>query len=135
MTLALARQRDVTHARAAGWPLSRRLTLSLATLLVLLALWWLVAHFGWVDPPVPAAPTAGAGTAHHHRRPNGLYGCHPVATPGASLGRILVALAAAAFFGITVGIAMGLSPQCAACWIPSSSSTARCRRSPTCHSW
>ncbi len=36
MTLALARQRDLTHARAAGWPLSRRLTLSLATLLVLL---------------------------------------------------------------------------------------------------
>ncbi|UDN25775.1 hypothetical protein LEO80_14505 [Aeromonas caviae] len=50
MTLALARQRDLTHARAAGWPLSRRLTLSLATLIVLLALWWLVAHFGWVDP-------------------------------------------------------------------------------------
>ena len=39
MTLALARQRDVTHTRAAGWPLPRRLTLSLATLIVLLALW------------------------------------------------------------------------------------------------
>ena len=36
MTLALARQRDVTHTRAAGWPLPRRLTLSLATLIVLL---------------------------------------------------------------------------------------------------
>ena len=110
MTLALARQRDVTHTRAAGWPLPRRLTLSLATLIVLLALWWLVAHFGWVDPLFLPPPQRVLAQLITIAGPTGFMDATLSQHLGASLWRILVALAAAAFFGITVGIAMGLSP-------------------------
>ena len=110
MTLALARQRDVTHTRAAGWPLPRRLTLSLATLIVLLALWWLVAHFGWVDPLFLPPPQRVLAQLITIAGPQGFMDATLWQHLGASLGRILAALAAAAFFGIAMGIAMGLSP-------------------------
>ncbi|WP_419188825.1 taurine ABC transporter permease TauC [Aeromonas caviae] len=88
----------------------RRLTLSLATLLVLLALWWLVAHFGWVDPLFLPPPQRVLAQLITIAGPMGFMDATLWQHLGASLGRILVALAAAAFFGITVGIAMGLSP-------------------------
>ena len=36
--------------QALRWPFSRQLTLSVGTLLVLLAVWWLVAALQWISP-------------------------------------------------------------------------------------
>ncbi len=35
---------------ALRWPFSRQITLSVGTLLVLLAVWWLVAAQAWISP-------------------------------------------------------------------------------------
>ncbi|HDX8596313.1 taurine ABC transporter permease TauC [Aeromonas dhakensis] len=110
MTLALARQRDLTHTRAAGWPLPRRLTLSLATLIVLLALWCLVAHFGWVDPLFLPPPQRVLAQLITIAGPTGFMDATLWQHLAASLQRILIALAAATLCGVTVGLAMGLSP-------------------------
>lgn len=114
MSIALnraVRTRTSTHSkRALRWPLPRRLSLSLATLTALLALWWLVARLGWVDPlflPPPAKVLAQLITI---AGPQGFMDATLWQHLGASLGRILIALVAAAFCGIAAGIAMGLSP-------------------------
>lgn len=36
--------------RALRWPFSRQLTLSVSTLVVLLAVWWAVAAQQWISP-------------------------------------------------------------------------------------
>ena len=44
---------------ALRWPFSRQITLSVGTLLVLLAVWWAVAALQWVSPlflPPPELP-------------------------------------------------------------------------------
>ncbi len=64
------------------WPLSRELTLSVATLAVLLAVWWAVAALQLISPLFPAAAGPGAAEAYHHRRAAGLYGCDALAAPG-----------------------------------------------------
>jgi len=110
MSLTLTRQRIVAHRRAPGWPLPSRLTLSLATLIALLALWWLVAHLGWVDPLFLPPPQRVLAQLITIAGPQGFMDATLWQHLGASLGRILAALAAAAFFGIAMGIAMGLSP-------------------------
>ncbi|MGL6231892.1 taurine ABC transporter permease TauC [Aeromonas rivipollensis] len=105
MSIALTRQLGAGR-RTLRWPLPRRLTLSLATLIALLALWWLVARLGWVDPLFLPPPERVLAQLLTIAGPQGFMD----ATLWQHLGRILVALAAAAFFGITAGIAMGLSP-------------------------
>ena len=109
MSIALTRQLGAGR-RALRWPLPRRLTLSLATLIALLALWWLVARLGWVDPLFLPPPERVLAQLLTIAGPPGFMDATLWQHLGASLGRILVALAAAAFFGITAGIAMGLSP-------------------------
>ncbi|MGY3943046.1 taurine ABC transporter permease TauC [Aeromonas tecta] len=109
MIMLLTRQLHL-RGRALRWPLPRRLSLSIATLVALLALWWLVARLGWIDPlflPPPAQVLAQLITI---AGPQGFMDATLWQHLGASLGRILVALAAAAVFGIAAGIAMGLSP-------------------------
>ncbi|MBV7597830.1 taurine ABC transporter permease TauC [Aeromonas sp. sia0103] len=108
MSIALAR--STAAGRALRWPLPRRLSLSLATLLALLALWWLVARLGWVDPlflPPPGRVLAQLVTL---AGPQGFMDATLWQHLGASLQRILIALLAAAVFGISAGLAMGLSP-------------------------
>lgn len=108
MSIALAR--STAAGRALRWPLPRRLSLSLATLLALLALWWLVARLGWVDPlflPPPGRVLAQLVTL---AGPQGFMDATLWQHLGASLQRILIALLAAAVFGIAAGLAMGLSP-------------------------
>lgn len=110
LTRTASRRTASPHKRRLRWPLPRRLTLSLATLVALLALWWLVARLGWVDPlflPPPAKVLAQLVTI---AGPQGFMDATLWQHLGASLGRILVALVAAAFFGIAAGLAMGLSP-------------------------
>ncbi|MGY6038867.1 taurine ABC transporter permease TauC [Aeromonas sp. AE23HZ002T15] len=96
--------------RALRWPFGRRLGLSLVTLTALLALWWLVAHLGWIDPLFLPPPERVLGQLVTIAGPQGFMDATLWQHLGASLGRILIALTAAAVFGITAGIAMGLSP-------------------------
>jgi taurine transport system permease protein len=109
MIMLLTRQLHL-RGRTLRWLLPRRLSLSIATLVALLALWWLVARLGWIDSlflPPPAQVLAQLITI---AGPQGFMDATLWQHLGASLGRILVALAAAAVFGIAAGIAMGLSP-------------------------
>ncbi len=91
------------------WPLSRQLTLSVATLAVLLAVWWAVAALQLISPLFLPPP----GQVLPERR------IHKALWPGdgdkllqhlaASLTRIVIALLAAVLIGVPVGIAMGLN--------------------------
>ena len=92
------------------WPLSRHLTLSLATLLVLLAIWWAVAAAHWVSPLFLPAPGQVLNKLLTIASPQGFMDATLWQHLAASLGRIVVALLAATIIGIPVGIAMGLSP-------------------------
>ncbi|WP_270305377.1 taurine ABC transporter permease TauC [Enterobacter cloacae] len=95
---------------ALRWPFSRQITLSVGTLLVLLAVWWLVAAQAWISPlflPPPGQVLAKLITI---AGPQGFMDATLWQHLGASLARILVALLAAVIIGIPVGIAMGLSP-------------------------
>ncbi|MNH08350.1 putative aliphatic sulfonates transport permease protein SsuC [compost metagenome] len=108
--MSIALVRSTAASRVLRWPLPRRLSLSLATLLALLALWWLVARLGWVDPlflPPPGRVLAQLVTL---AGPQGFMDATLWQHLGASLQRILIALLAAAVFGIAAGLAMGLSP-------------------------
>ena len=91
---------------ALRWPFSRHITLSVGTLLVLLAVWWAVAALQWVSPlflPPPGQVLAKLITI---AGPQGFMDATLWQHLGASLARILVALLAAVMIGIPVGIAM-----------------------------
>ena len=90
---------------ALRWPFSRQITLSVGTLLVLLAVWWAVAALQWVSPlflPPPGQVLAKLITI---AGPQGFMDATLWQHLGASLARILVALLAAVMIGIPVGIA------------------------------
>lgn len=91
------------------WPLSRHLTLSLATLAVLLVIWWAVAAAHWVSPLFLPAPGQVLNKLLTIASPQGFMDATLWQHLAASLGRIVVALLAATIIGIPVGIAMGLS--------------------------
>ncbi|HDC4322949.1 taurine ABC transporter permease TauC [Aeromonas hydrophila] len=109
MSLTLSRPLDPARRIRLRWPLPRRLGVSLLTLCALLALWWLVARLGLISPlflPPPAQVLQQFATL---AGPQGFMDATLWQHLAASLQRILIALIAAAFFGVTVGIAMGLS--------------------------
>ncbi|MBL0568199.1 taurine ABC transporter permease TauC [Aeromonas hydrophila] len=109
MSLTLSRPLDPARRIRLRWPLPRRLGVSLLTLCALLALWWLVARLGLISPlflPPPAQVLQQFSTL---AGPQGFMDATLWQHLAASLQRILIALIAAAFFGVTVGIAMGLS--------------------------
>lgn len=110
MSLTLSRPLNPARRIRLRWPLPRRLGVSLMTLCALLALWWLVARLGLISPlflPPPAQVLQQFATL---AGPQGFMDATLWQHLAASLQRILIALIAAAFFGVTVGIAMGLSP-------------------------
>ncbi|MFW0766155.1 taurine ABC transporter permease TauC [Trabulsiella odontotermitis] len=92
------------------WPFSRQLTLSTATLLVLLALWWSVAALHLISPLFLPPPTQVLQKLFTIAGSQGFMDATLWQHLAASLTRILVALLAAVVLGIPVGIAMGLSP-------------------------
>ena len=99
-----------TRALKLRWPLSRHLTLSLATLAVLLVIWWAVAAAHWISPLFLPAPGQVLNKLLTIAGPQGFMDATLWQHLAASLGRIVVALLAATIIGIPVGIAMGLSP-------------------------
>ncbi|WP_440892184.1 taurine ABC transporter permease TauC [Aeromonas dhakensis] len=110
MSLTLSRPLDPARRIRLRWPLPRRLGISLLTLSALLALWWLVARLGLISPlflPPPAQVLQQFATL---AGPQGFMDATLWQHLVASLQRILIALAAATLCGVTVGLAMGLSP-------------------------
>ncbi|BDC81644.1 ABC transporter permease subunit [Aeromonas hydrophila] len=110
MSLTLSRPLDPARRIRLHWPLPRRLGVSLLTLGALLALWWLVARLGLISPlflPPPAQVLQQFATL---AGPQGFMDATLWQHLAASLQRILIALAAATLCGVTVGLAMGLSP-------------------------
>ncbi|HDZ8835699.1 taurine ABC transporter permease TauC [Aeromonas dhakensis] len=110
MSLTLSRPLDPARRIRLRWPLPRRLGISLLTLGALLTLWWLVARLGLISPlflPPPAQVLQQLVTL---AGPQGFMDATLWQHLAASLQRILIALAAATLCGVTVGLAMGLSP-------------------------
>ncbi|HHQ4582594.1 TPA: taurine ABC transporter permease TauC [Aeromonas hydrophila] len=110
MNLTLSRPLNPARRIRLHWPLPRRLGVSLLTLCALLALWWLVARLGLISPlflPPPAQVLQQFATL---AGPQGFMDATLWQHLAASLQRILIALAAATLCGVTVGLAMGLSP-------------------------
>ncbi|WP_054544450.1 taurine ABC transporter permease TauC [Aeromonas dhakensis] len=110
MSLTLSRPLDPARRIRLRWPLPRRLGISLLTLGALLALWWLVARLELISPlflPPPAQVLQQLATL---AGPQGFMDATLWQHLAASLQRILIALAAATLCGVTVGLAMGLSP-------------------------
>ena len=95
---------------ALRWPFSRQITLSVSTLVVLLAVWWAVATQQWVSPLFLPPPGQVLEKLITIAGPQGFMDATLWQHLGASLTRILVALLAAVIIGVPVGIAMGLSP-------------------------
>ena len=95
---------------ALRWPFSRQLTLSVGTLVVLLAVWWAVAAQQWISPLFLPPPGQVLEKLITIAGPQGFMDATLWQHLGASLTRILVALLAAVIIGVPVGIAMGLSP-------------------------
>ncbi|KOC91145.1 taurine ABC transporter permease TauC [Winslowiella iniecta] len=91
------------------WPLSRQLTLSVATMLVLLTIWWGVTALKLISPLFLPAPQQVLHQLLTVASAQGFMDATLWQHLAASLTRILIALFAAALIGIPVGIAMGLN--------------------------
>ena len=92
------------------WPLSRQLTLSVATLAVLLAIWWAVTALQLISPLFLPSPWQVLQELLTIAGPQGFMDATLWQHLAASLTRIAIALVLAAIVGVPVGIAMGLSP-------------------------
>ncbi|EKZ5283535.1 taurine transporter subunit [Klebsiella aerogenes] len=92
------------------WPLSRQLTLSVATLAVLLAIWWAVTALQLISPLFLPSPWQVLQKLLTIAGPQGFMEATLWQHLAASLTRIAIALVLAAIVGVPVGIAMGLSP-------------------------
>ena len=92
------------------WPLSRQLTLSVATLAVLLAIWWAVTALQLISPLFLPSPWQVLQKLLTIAGPQGFMDATRWRHLAARLTRIAIALVLAAIVGVPVGIAMGLSP-------------------------
>ncbi|EMM3425407.1 taurine ABC transporter permease TauC [Klebsiella aerogenes] len=92
------------------WPLSRQLTLSVATLAILLAIWWAVTALQLISPLFLPSPWQVLQKLLTIAGPQGFMDATLWQHLAASLTRIAIALVLAAIVGVPVGIAMGLSP-------------------------
>lgn len=83
--------------------------ISMLTIAVLLALWWLATHLGWIAPLYLPAPEAIAKAFLDANRGE-IQGGEPLVKHfGWSLWRVLAAFTVACVTAIPVGIAMGVS--------------------------
>ncbi|MDA8480899.1 taurine ABC transporter permease TauC [Citrobacter sp. Awk 4] len=92
------------------WPLSRQITLSLATLAVILAVWWTVTALQLIGPLFLPPPEQVLQKLITIAGPQGFMDATLWQHLAASLTRVVLALLVAVVIGIPVGIAMALSP-------------------------
>ncbi|WP_338567483.1 taurine ABC transporter permease TauC [Erwinia sp. E_sp_B01_3] len=100
---------EKTVQRSLSWPFSRQFTLSTATLLVLLAIWWGVTELQLIAPLFLPAPQQVFHQLLTIAGSQGFMDATLWQHLAASLSRILIALLAAVLIGVPVGILMGLS--------------------------
>lgn len=91
------------------WPFGRQITLSAATLLVILAIWWGVTALKLIAPLFLPAPQQVFHQLLTIASSQGFMDATLWQHLAASLTRILIALFAAVIIGVPVGILMGLS--------------------------
>jgi taurine transport system permease protein len=85
------------------------LLLSIATILILIAAWWLVTAMGWVKPLF--VPSPGAIVSKFLSTiESGFTGTSLLVHIGVSTGRVFSAFILACAVGIPLGLAMGMSP-------------------------
>jgi len=89
------------------------LWLTLATIAAVLAVWWIVATSGLVPPYFLPSPVQ-TWHAFTDILANGYRGYSLLAHLSASLWRVLLAFAAGALVGVSLGLAMGVSPRVSA---------------------
>lgn len=107
---ALNNQTTVTATRR-SWlaRIPRNVRLSIATLLVLLVVWWAVTALKLISPLFLPAPQQVLHQLFVIASPQGFMDATLWQHLAASLTRILIALLAAVVIGVPVGIAMGLN--------------------------
>ncbi|NDO80515.1 taurine transporter subunit [Citrobacter sp. NCU1] len=103
---------DKPRHRTLKWrrPFSRQITLSLATLAVILAVWWTVTALVLIDPLFLPPPEQVLQKLIAIAGQQGFMDATLWQHLVASLTRVVLALSAAVIIGIPVGIAMALSP-------------------------
>ncbi|MGP6489585.1 taurine ABC transporter permease TauC [Duffyella gerundensis] len=106
---AFINDKPATRRFTLRWPISRQLTLSISTLLVLLAIWWAVTRLQLIGPLFLPPPQQVLHQLFTIASAQGFMDATLWQHLAASLTRILIALAAAVLIGVPVGIAMGLS--------------------------
>ncbi|WP_158780882.1 taurine ABC transporter permease TauC [Pantoea sp. BAV 3049] len=109
MSLLSSEKTLVSRRPNLRWPFSRQLTLSAATLLVLLAIWWAVTALDLITPLFLPAPQQVLHQLLTIASPKGFMDATLWQHLAASLSRILIALLAAVVIGVPVGILMGLN--------------------------
>ncbi|WLS79300.1 taurine ABC transporter permease TauC [Erwinia pyri] len=92
-----------------SWPFSRQITLSAATLLVVLAIWWAVTALKLIAPLFLPAPYQVFHQLLTIASAQGFMDATLWQHLAASLTRIVIALLAAVVIGVPVGILMGLN--------------------------
>lgn len=107
---ALNNQTTVTATRR-SWlaRIPRNVRLSIATLLVLVVVWWAVTALKLISPLFLPAPQQVLHQLYVIASPQGFMDATLWQHLAASLTRILIALLAAVVIGVPVGIAMGLN--------------------------
>ncbi len=105
----LTNDKPVRRRRWRRWLLSRQLTLSFATLLGLLIVWWAVTALKLIAPLFLPAPQQVLHQLVAIAHSPGFMDATLWQHLAASLTRILIALLAAVLTGVPVGIAMGLN--------------------------
>ncbi|CCG88846.1 taurine ABC transporter permease TauC [Erwinia piriflorinigrans] len=106
---SLINEKMAQGKRQLRWPLSRQLTISLATLLVLLVVWWAVTRLQLIAPLFLPAPQQVWHQLLTIASPTGFMDATLWQHLAASLTRIVIALLAAVVIGVPVGILMGLN--------------------------
>lgn len=106
---AFINDKPATRRFTLRWPISRQLTLSISTLLVLLAIWWAVTRLQLIGPLFLPPPQQVLHQLFAIASAQGFMDATLWQHLAASLTRILIALAAAVLIGVPVGIAMGLN--------------------------
>ena len=107
---ALNNQTTVAATRRSWWArIPRNVRLSIATLLVLVVVWWAVTALKLISPLFLPAPQQVLHQLYVIASPQGFMDATLWQHLAASLTRILIALLAAVVIGVPVGIAMGLN--------------------------
>lgn len=105
----LSTEKTVPRRMRLRWPFGRQITLSAATLLVILAIWWGVTALKLIAPLFLPAPQQVFHQLLTIASSQGFMDATLWQHLAASLTRILIALFAAVIIGVPVGILMGLS--------------------------